>query len=378
MSAEGKKKSILSKILTVLKWIAIGLISIILMTLLIRGIGKAVNNKTPSGGINENMYVDVNNSKQWISIYGKDKNNPVILYLHGGPGGATSYVDYKFLRKWSDIYTVVSWDQRDVGLSAKKNEGQKDVPYTKELFMTDALELTDYLKNYLKKDKLILIGHSWGSIFGANLALEHPELYQYFIGTGQVIDMRENEKALKEAVMVWSNGNKEDEPLIAKLDPYKLDEECVKARTKLLEKYGYGAGSENPDYNLYSALFFNPYYSLSDIYKLIKKMFFSSDNSDSIKYNDFISSTEFDKFSLLNRTEYQIPYYNINGDHDYQANTFIAKEYYDIVKAPRKKLYLMKDMNHGLLAVRSEEFSGYMHEIAKLEQTSNSTTPIAN
>jgi len=134
--------------------------------------------------------------------------------------------------------------------------------------------------------------------------------------------------------------------------------------------------SEKPDYNVYSALFFNPYYSLKDLYNFIKGLLFESENHS--KYNDFISSPKFDKFSLLNRTEYQIPYYNINGDHDYQANINLAENYFNIIKAPRKKFYKMNDMNHGLLSVRSGEFSNYMHEIAALEQTSNSTTTIVN
>jgi len=372
MSKEGNKRSILSIILKVLKWIVITIISIILLLLLVRGIGKAINNKTPDGGINESMYVDINNSKQWISIYGKDTNNPVILYLHGGPGGATSYLDYKSLRKWSDVYTVVSWDQRDVGLSAKNNEGQKDITYTKELFMTDAQELTNFLLNHLKKDKIALVGHSWGTLFGANLALEHPENYLFYVGTGQVIDMRENEKGLIEAAKVWSKDDKEGQELVAQIDPYKFTRESVAARSSVLERYHFDTQSDKTDYNTLSTIFFNPYYSLSDLYRLYRNMIL--DEIDLSKYYDFVSSPEFDKFSLLNRTEYQIPYYNINGDHDYQANVFQAQKYFDIVQAPRKKMYTMNDMNHGLIMVRTGEFSDYMHEIAILEQTNNSTT----
>jgi len=375
-----ENKSILLKILSILKWVVIGLTSFIfiaiLLILLIRGIGKAINNKTPDGGINENMYVEINNSTQWISIYGKDINNPVILYLHGGPGSPTSYIDYKFLRKWSDIYTVVSWDQRNVGLSSNDDEDQNNIPYTKELLMTDGIEMTKYLLKYLKKDKLVLIGHSWGSIFGANLVLEHPEYYQYFIGTGQVIDIKENEKGLKEAAMVWSKGDKEGEELVAQLDMNKPTVEYAITRNKVMQRYGYDMLAETPDYNIYSALFFNPYYSISDVFKTLKNIFSIQD--EQIKYLDFLFSQEFDKFSLLSRTEYQIPYYNINGDHDYQTNVFQAEKYFNIVKAPRKKFYKMNNMNHGLLEVRSGEFSDLMHEIAELEKTGNFTVNVTN
>lgn len=77
-------KKFLHSFLNVLKWIAIILLSIIFIFLICRFIEQKVNSKTPTGGINENMYVDINGTKQWISIYGQNKDNPVLLYLHGG------------------------------------------------------------------------------------------------------------------------------------------------------------------------------------------------------------------------------------------------------------------------------------------------------
>jgi len=369
---EGKKNTVLSKILKVLKWICIVIVSLILLLLIVRAIGKAINNKTPDGGISESMYVDINGTKQWISIYGQDLNNPVILYLHGGPGEATSYIDYAFLRKWSDIYTVVSWDQRDAGLS-KKKMSKNDISYTHELFMQDGLEMTKYLLNHLHKEKIILIGHSWGSSFGSNLSLKYPEYYQYYIGTGQLIDMKQNEAAFVEAAKIWSKGDKEGEELVAKLDVNNRNLDYYLIRQKVMERYGFHGLAESPDYNIFTTLFFNPYYSILDLLKLL----FSSQNGLS-KYMDFLSSPEFDNFSLLNRTEFPIPYYNINGDHDYQTNYIQAQDYFNIVKTPRKKLYMMKDMNHGLLEVRSGEFSNIMHEIAKLEQNANTNSTTTN
>jgi len=374
-SQEGKnKRSLFSKILRILKWIGIILILFICISLSIlfvaRIIARAISNKVPKGGINESMVIEINHSKQWINIYGQDINNPVILYLHGGPGSSTSTFDYKFLRKWSDIYTVVTWDQRDSGLSRNENEkeGKEDIPYTYDLFMNDGKEITKYLLDYLHKDKISLIGHSWGTYLGANLSLKFPEYYNYFIGAGQLVDAKQNEVAFVEAAKTWAKGDKEGEELVSKLDVSILDAEFMAIKDKIEKRYNYHALAESSDYNLIFVVLFNPYYSLGDTIKSL----FSEDNT-SDKYYGFINSSEFEHFSLFNRTEYEIPFYNINGDCDYTTNYEMAKEYFDQVKAPRKKFYTMENMTHGLMAVRSGEFSDLMHEIAKLEQTSSST-----
>lgn len=122
-------------IFNILKWIAFVILALILTFFLVRAIGTAIYSKTPDGGINESMYIDVNGSKQWINIYGEDTDNPVLLYLHGGPGSATSDIDYVFTRKWADVYTVVTWDQRNCGKSYEAK--QKCIVLTRELFMTD-------------------------------------------------------------------------------------------------------------------------------------------------------------------------------------------------------------------------------------------------
>ena len=102
-------KKIFKTVLKILKWVLIIFIVLIVLFFIVRFIGQRINNKTPKGGINETMYVDINGTKQWINIYGQDKDNPVLLYLHGGPGQPTSYEDYPVLRKLSDIYIVICY-----------------------------------------------------------------------------------------------------------------------------------------------------------------------------------------------------------------------------------------------------------------------------
>lgn len=82
------------------------------------------------------------------------------------------------------------------------------------------------------------------------------------------------------------------------------------------------------------------------------------------EYVSFWLSDGFRDMSLLGRYDYAMPYYNINGDMDYQTNFELACEYFKHVNAPKKQMFVMKNATHGLLESRSEEFSGYLHQIA--------------
>ena len=232
-----------------LKGIGFTILCACAVMLIAHGIGRIVNSRTPEGGINESMYVDINGTKQWINIYGENLDNPVLLYLHGGPGSATSDIDYAFTRKWADVYTIVTWDQRNCGKSYDKN--QNGIELTKELFLEDGKELTEFILEYMSVDKITILGHSWGTIYGANLVLEYPEYYECYIGTGQLVDSTENEVTFKKAATEWAAGDEESMALVKQLTPDAVTMEHLMARNALMEKYGYSIMVDGSDYNLY-------------------------------------------------------------------------------------------------------------------------------
>ena len=349
--------------LKILKWAGISILSLIVICFLARWIGQRVNKITPKGGINKSMYVDINGSKQWINIYGQNKDNPVLLYLHGGPGSATSLYDYAFTRKWSDVYTVVTWDQRGCGKSYEKSHPET---ITADIMLQDGKAMTEYLRDYLQVEKITLLGHSWGSYFGANLALAHPDYYDAFIGTGQFIDWNENENRLYEAALTWSENDPEGREMVDKWTRSRETKDAdllsrLLLRNSIMERYGYGMMKDGMDYNIYTTVFFNPYYSLKDILVSMKE-----ETAAFVPYSVFVTSDGFKEMSLLSRYDYAMPFFNINGDLDYQTNYSLACEYFEQVNAPKKQLFVMKDATHGLLESRSEEFSGYLHQIAGL------------
>ncbi len=341
----------------ILKWLLLLLASAAALFLLIRLIGQQINRRTPRDGINESLYVDINGTKQWMSIYGKDRVNPVLLYLHGGPGASTSRYDYAFTRKWADVYTVVTWDQRNCGKSYCESQNRTEL--TLDLMMSDGLALTKFLLRYLQKDKLTVLGHSWGSYLGSSLVYSYPEFFDCYIGTGQFVDSYQNEVAFKKEAAKWAGDDDNGKKLVEQLTVGVFSTEHIAARNALMKKYGYDIFSAGTDYNLAAAQVFNPYYSLRDFYRYIK--------SDFSVYARFILSDEFSKLSLLGNVDYQVPFYLVSGDKDYQTNYLIAQDYFNTVNSPRKKLYMMKDTTHGLLESKSEEFSEILHNIAQEE-----------
>lgn len=338
----------------ILKYIGLSIIAVFLLFFAVRAIGVSLNRRTPKGGINESMYVDINGTKQWINIYGENLHNPILLYLHGGPGSATSEFDYVITRKWADVYTVVTWDQRNCGKSYSAD--QNEIELTRDMLLKDGKELTEFIRDYLSVDKITILGHSWGSIYGANLVLENPEYYECFIGTGQLVDFIDNEKAFREEALVWAEGDEEALELVRRLTPENMTMEHISARNTLMKKYGYDMMKDGSDYNLAAAVIFNPNYSIADWVS-----YFSRDMG---VYLTFFQSGEFESFSLKGRYDYQIPYYNINGNMDYQTNYKLAETYFDRVAAPYKELFIMENTTHGLLESKSQEFSEIVHKIA--------------
>jgi pimeloyl-ACP methyl ester carboxylesterase len=136
-------------------------------------------------------YVPINGINQFLYHLGTNSENPVLLYLHGGPGSAESLFTHIYQDKWTKVFTVVHWDQRGAGKTLTKNPDQYP---TIELMLQDLYEVVQYLKKKYHKQKIVLLGHSWGSVLGSDFIQKHPEDIAYYIGTGQVINMLENEQ----------------------------------------------------------------------------------------------------------------------------------------------------------------------------------------
>lgn len=154
---------------------------------------------TPEG-IETLEQIDVGDTKQWISIRGLNKANPVLLVIHGGPGSPLMASSWAFQKPWEDFFTVVQWDQRGVG----KNFLTTDTAATgrtlsSERIAQDAVEVAAHLRQRLNKEKIVVMGFSFGTGIGMRLARMRPEWLHAYVGVGQ--SASDGERYLYERVL---------------------------------------------------------------------------------------------------------------------------------------------------------------------------------
>ena len=138
--------------------------------------------------------IKIGNINQWISIRGKNTNNPILLYLHGGPGTPVMPLFRYFQAPLENYFIVVQWEQRGAGKSFSWKIPKKTM--TIEQFISDLHELIEILMKRFKKEKIFLMGHSWGSVLGTYMVQRYPELFYAYIGVGQASDTIETEKIM--------------------------------------------------------------------------------------------------------------------------------------------------------------------------------------
>src|SRR5687767_6896213 len=153
-----------------------------------RKVAPALVINTPNG-IVEERFVRVGGVDQWIQIRGEDRDNPVLLVLHGGPGWPNAVFTLT-LRPWERHFTVVQWDHRGAGKTLGRigKAGSGEMTFSRRV-----IELVDFLRNYLRKDKVILLAESMGTLTGLPLVKQRPDLFHAVVVTDLYVDLARNE-----------------------------------------------------------------------------------------------------------------------------------------------------------------------------------------
>ena len=305
---------------------------------IVADIGKIV---TPTG-VQETFEVTLGGARQVVNVRGSDRDNPILIFVHGGPGAVEMPFAWAFQRPWEDVFTVVQYDQRGAGRSYPLNDPAALAPtMTVERYRDDAVELIELLKKRYAKRKVVLMGHSWGSIVGLSVAVKRPDLLHAYVGVGQGIDFREGEKA----GMAWTRakalaaGNSEAVAAIDALAPYPQSEFTI-AKADGWRKYAIPYGSlmyNKPDLNLY---FQTP--RLSPEYT-------EADRKAWGKGSEFSVTTLWPRLADVSFTKVkkvEVPLVFLLGRHDYTVPSPVAAQWFGQVKAPSKKLVWLEHSAH--------------------------------
>lgn len=153
-----------------------------------RGIVGDLQRIVAPTGVQETHTVRIGGIDQVITVRGMDRANPILLYIHGGPAAPMMPASWTFQKPWEDYFTVVQWDQRAAGRTLRANDADAVAPTIAiDRYVGDAIELIDWLRSTYGKHKVILVGHSWGTVIGMPVLAEKPEWLHAYVGIGQII-----------------------------------------------------------------------------------------------------------------------------------------------------------------------------------------------
>lgn len=297
------------------------------------------NGDPVSGSIAEEEWVEVNGLAQWTLTRGRDRDNPVLLVLHGGPGAGEFAWFRAYNSNLEDEFVVVHWDQRGAGKSFDADTPAETMNLPQ--IIADIDVVVDHLRVKFRRDRIAVLGHSWGSLLGTTYVAAHPGKVSGYIGTGQISDMAANETysyafALAEAERL---GN---ETAIAELreigaPPYGVDETIV--QRGWLTEFGGGLTRDGrSQVNLAWTALSIPEFNLIDLINLVRSALFSMDH-----LWDQIGDINLDQTYL----SFKMPVFFILGRYDHQTPSELAEAYFNRLTAPDKELVYFEHSAHA-------------------------------
>jgi pimeloyl-ACP methyl ester carboxylesterase len=303
---------------------------------------------TPNGS-DEASFVRIGGIEQWVTIRGEDRNDPVLLFLHGGPGEATNPWSFTLFAPWQKHFTIVQWDQRGAGRTFGRNGAAIAPTVTVERLAQDGIELAEHLRDHLGKKKIIIVGHSFGTIIGVRMAQGRPDLFYAYVGTGQAADetgsrnYASNFDALRTKARQMHNAQALEELDRVGPPPYKTGEGYQMQRK-------WSNAFEGADMFLGATIglaLVAPGYSVRDVNDWFDGQISSGDQLVPEMMNHGRKEMG---------TEFAVPIFFFQGAEDFTSSTALAREYFDKIKAPHKEFVAIKDGGHFAVFMRSAEF----------------------
>jgi len=298
---------------------------------------------TPNG-ITRLETVRIGGIAQWVSIRGRDKNNPVLLVINGGPGYVLMPMSWWISRDWEEYFTVVHWDQRGTGKTLLINDPAQLAPtMTLARSVADAEEMSSWLRKEFGQRKIFVLGHSAGTYVGLELARRHPDWLYAYIGVGQGADMPESERRGWAFAMnaARSSGNTEAVRELQSIAPYFAPGHANPLKDVYVQRrwVGYFGGvmAYRQDNDADSDLTkLSPDYTAEEL----KHIWDGNEFAERYLLADLLSRDWGTTHAL------GCPLLLFEGRHDYNANAEVAAEWFATVQAPMKRLVWFENSAH--------------------------------
>jgi pimeloyl-ACP methyl ester carboxylesterase len=308
---------------------------------------------TSPEGIQESRYIDVNGAQEWITIRGQNRNNPVILFLHGGPSEANSPFAGFYL-PFEKNYVFAQWDQPGAGMTYIKGGEHQPAP-TLDGTVKDGIAVAEYLRNELHQPKIVLIGQDWGGVVGIHMIEKRPDLFSSFVGTGQIVGTIAGQQWQYQYALSHATAN-HDEKMLAALKqvgtpPYRT-----------LERYG--------DFQNCCR---NPFWPSDDV-EAIRRMEAMPMVSPSLSISEArgwykalrTNEVKLDAFTMTmpdlrdTDTNFSVPVFFIQGANDNVTPTSLVGDYAAKIRAPLKRMDVVPDAGHFVMWTHAAKFLNYL------------------
>jgi proline iminopeptidase len=319
-----------------------------------------------AGSVAELTTVTIGGHDQTVMIRGRSVENPVLLYLTGGPGGTDIGAIRRDVALEQD-FTVVAWDQRGAGKSYAALDPTDT--FTTNQLVSDTVEVTNYLRDRFDQEKIYLVGQSWGSTLGVLAAQQHPELYHAFVGVGQMVSQRETDIMFWEDTLSWAEetGNTGLAETLRRNGPPPY-ENLMHYDPFIAREHDWNPYPEFDSNNEMPAILFVPEYSWMDRINAFKGFLDTAGTLyPQLQGLDFRQDVP----------AIDIPLYMVLGEHEARGRAVLANEWFELLDAPSKEAFIFEGSGHRAHFDQPGKFAEVMSHVLEQSPTSSTdeTTP---
>ncbi|MFV0352248.1 MAG: alpha/beta fold hydrolase [Oscillospiraceae bacterium] len=293
-----------------------------------------------SSTICKQEYIEIGSILHYFAIMEGEKDAPVVLFLHGGPGQTEAALGPVLEPFLQNKITLVFYDQRGAGRTfGKKPQAQP----TLSLMLQDLHQIVDMFCQRYNKKRVVILGHSWGSMLGSLFVQKYPQQAACFIGVGQLVGMPEGVRVGYDKVQekIEEASNKKDLKKLKQIDPTlqsckNFSEVVVQVANlqKLQKKYGLAMKMSASLLKLYIS---SPLFGFKDMGYIMR----------SRHLNEKLLEEIFPINLREAAPSYERPVYYIEGDTDFQTPYPIAQQYLQDLTAPDKNWWTIENAGHA-------------------------------